>query len=144
MEPFTLLLPFHLLIYKLCKHAIPVNEITTHLHTTHKSLPASKRAEIIRACKCSTALWNNQQELQNFTVPKEPIPAIDLLQVPFLDGLKCNSCWYVVHNVQNMQSHYRTMHNWINPNKRDGDVRATKAQDVPWRSGVPCQQFFQG
>ncbi|KAK3358241.1 hypothetical protein B0T25DRAFT_500033 [Lasiosphaeria hispida] len=144
MEPFTILLPFHLLICKPCQRAIPVDEITTHLRTTHKSLPASKRGDIIRACKSSTALWNNQHELQNFTIPKEPIPAINLLQAPLLDGLKCNSCSYVVRNIQKIQIHCRTIHNWVNPNKRGGDVRATRAQDVPWRSGVPCQQFFRG
>ncbi|KAK3338656.1 hypothetical protein B0T25DRAFT_413950, partial [Lasiosphaeria hispida] len=117
-EPFIVLLPFHLLVCKLCKRAIPVDEITTHLRTTHKSLPASKRVDIIRACKDSTALWNNQQELQNFTVPKEPILAIDLLQAPLLDGLKCNSCSYIVCNVQKIQTHCHMIHNWVNPNKK--------------------------
>ncbi|KAK3338659.1 hypothetical protein B0T25DRAFT_561119, partial [Lasiosphaeria hispida] len=144
MEPFIVLLPFHLLVCKLCKRAIPVDEITTHLRTTHKSLPASKRVDIIRACKDSTALWNNQQELQNFTVPKEPILAIDLLQTPLLDGLKCNSCSYIVYNVQKIQTHCRMIHNWVNPNKKGRQIKGSEPHDMPWRSGVPCQQFFQG
>ncbi|KAK3360773.1 hypothetical protein B0T25DRAFT_536360 [Lasiosphaeria hispida] len=143
MEPFTILLLFHLLICKPCKQAIPVDEITTHLRTTHKSLPVSKRVDIIRACKSSTALWNNQQELKNFTIPIQPIPAIDLLQAPLLNGLKCNSCSYVIHNIQTMQTHCYTMHNWVNPNKKGHQVKGSQPFNMPWRSGVPCQQFFQ-
>ncbi|KAK3339610.1 hypothetical protein B0T25DRAFT_530876 [Lasiosphaeria hispida] len=121
MEPFIVLLPFHLLVCKLCKRAIPVDEITTHL-----------------------PLWNNQQELQNFTVPKEPILAIDLLQAPLLDGLKCNSCSYIVCNVQKIQTHCHMIHNWVNPNKKGHQIKGSEPHDMPWRSGVPCQQFFQG
>jgi superfamily II DNA helicase RecQ len=54
-------------------------------------------------------------------------------------------CWYVCVSLRGMQKHCKEKHDWVNEQKRGGDMRqASKhARNRIWRDGQRCQRLFK-
>ena len=89
MEPFTILAPYGILVCKDCKWACLAREISTHLRTYHKRLPAPQRTAIIQAVLRTPGLYKSQKDLEVFQLPQRAVQAIPELKGPYSDGLKC-------------------------------------------------------
>ncbi|KXX72843.1 hypothetical protein MMYC01_210575 [Madurella mycetomatis] len=131
MEPFAILAPYGVLVCTLCRRACVANEAKTHLASQHAAqVNIGRRRAILAAIAAAPVLYRTQADLDSFPLPTRPIPAIDLLEGPFPDGLGCRTCPYVARQT--------------NPVTRGGNVRekAARSYDLPWDSDVACQRFF--
>ncbi|KXX73085.1 hypothetical protein MMYC01_210546 [Madurella mycetomatis] len=93
MEPFAILAPYGVLVCTLCRRACVANEAKTHLASQHAAqVNIGRRRAILAAIAAAPVLYRTQADLDSFPLPTRPIPAIDLLEGPFPDGLGCRTC----------------------------------------------------
>ncbi len=88
MEPFIILTAYGVLVCKTCKWACVAREVTIHLRTYHKRLPAIQRSAIAQAVLRTPGLYKSQKDLELFQLPQQAVQAIPELEGPYSDGLK--------------------------------------------------------
>ncbi|KAK2758592.1 hypothetical protein CKAH01_05640 [Colletotrichum kahawae] len=144
MEPFVHDTQYSILICTLCKYAVIANEVTAHLRNHHRSITAKARSKVARLVGDIPSIIRSQADLQSFQYPDSTVKPIAHIAPPQVDGLRCHSCRYMCRRVRNMQEHCRVEHGWQNDWQKGGNMqkRAMAARDLPWATGVPCQQFF--
>jgi hypothetical protein len=79
MEPFIHLSEYPFVICKSCQFACVANEVYAHIKNHHPAIQINRRREIVRAVAAIPGIICNQEELQNFPLPKpaaEPVPFI--------------------------------------------------------------------
>lgn len=143
MEPFISCNEYNLLVCTVCRHAVLVREVKTHLDLHHKQLPPATRQDLVR----TTALlshYPSQDSLKTFRIPTVPVPAIPELAGPYGNGLQCRKCPFIVRTIRGMQKHCAKVHGWVNVRKRGGNVKkkAQQSYDYPWIPNIHCQRFF--
>ena len=77
-----------------------------------------------------------------------PIPGLPL----YHDGLRCigkdgegKQCRYVCRTIDGIQKHCKKQHNWVNSQKRGGNVyiKETYSSNRLWKCHRTCQRFFE-
>lgn len=144
MEPFIHLSKYPFIICKSCQFACVANEVYAHIKNHHPAIQINRRREIVRAVAAIPGIICNQEELQNFPLPKpaaEPVPFIQPLRE---DGMSCKKCGKVYRQPWQMREHCEKVHGWKNDWERGGDVvrKSKEPREVPWTMGVRCQRFF--
>ena len=137
---------FRIAVCKTCKFACVADESTTHLRTRHgASMKVDHRKAVAKAIGEIPGIIRSQDELRDFQYPPPTTEPIPFLDAPQADGLRCNACGFIIRTIEGMQRHCRKAHGWVNEWKAGGDVvkRAKQQRDVPWMTGVQCQQFFK-
>ncbi|KAK1954583.1 hypothetical protein LY78DRAFT_730082 [Colletotrichum sublineola] len=144
MDLFVYNPTFSLAICRECQFAVVANEVTTHLNTRHRSLPAAERKKIAEAVQQCPGIMKSQGNLALLQLPEPTTSPIKYLAPPQSDGLKCITCTFVCRRLEVMQRHCRDDHGWKNDWKKGGDVKrkAAKAKNIAWVEGVSCQRFF--
>jgi hypothetical protein len=113
----------------------------SHLAGRHAAISDDERGAIVEEIRQLPDIIQGEAGLDEFEFPEPTTKAIPQLGEPMPDGLGCKQCWYVSRQPQKIQIHCRVTHGWSNKRKRGqhGGV----GEDVPWVSGVRCQQFFR-
>jgi hypothetical protein len=146
---FTHLPQYRIIICKSCRFAIAPQAVKGHLRAQHA--PISSRSinhiqSIIDDLGDSVA-----RSAQDVIYPDPNAEPIECLKT-YHDALICTSsdgsgqqCGYICGTVTGMQKHCKSIHKWVNPNKRGGDVRAKAAQTwtLPWENCSCYQTFFR-
>ncbi|KAK1446545.1 hypothetical protein CMEL01_16820, partial [Colletotrichum melonis] len=144
MEPFVFNEEYSVAICTTCRFAVVCDEVTTHLRTRHRDIPASSRSSIVTAVSNIPGIHANQASLEQLRRPEPTADPIAHLAEPQTDGIRCQQCGYVSRQTQQMQDHCRRHHGWVNDWKKGGNVRARSKEmrTLPWTTGVKCQRFF--
>jgi superfamily II DNA or RNA helicase len=145
MYPFVHLEELQLLICTRCRHAVLSQQSETHLRTKHKNLSKDERTAIVQAVSQLPVL-KKDTDRELYKLPSLPIPAIQHLDGPYNDGLRCHMCRFIARTHQTMKIHCAKKHQWVNPSGHGGDTRKKKDQlyDFPWTTNVWCQRCFKG
>ncbi|KAL0764703.1 hypothetical protein CaCOL14_012793 [Colletotrichum acutatum] len=144
MEPFVFNEEYSVAICTTCRFAVVCDEVTTHLRTRHRDIPASSRSGIVTTVSNIPGIHANQASLEQLRRPEPTADPIAHLAEPQTDGIRCQQCGYVSRQTQQMQDHCRRHHGWVNDWKKGGNVRARSKEmrTLPWTTGVKCQRFF--
>jgi Orsellinic acid/F9775 biosynthesis cluster protein D len=148
MKPFIHLPNQRLIVCSECKHAVLPSSVRTHMqdrtkHTTTKQ----ELDQLIDRISLIPDLILAREELNNLIMPQVSNPPIPQLRVPRIDGMKCQlwnkfeQCSYISCHLGAIQTHCKMQHNWNNQQQK-GKRRNGKVYDIPWISGIHCQQFF--
>lgn len=144
--PFVVDWQFRVVICLECHFACVGQEIATHLHHADHVKRSLRQRQNIASAIQKLPILQTQSDLQGFSFPLPTDVAHPQLQEPKNDGLACRSCGYISRHIQQMQSHQRTDHGWINPRDRGRSSVASTLLDqqpLPWRTNVACQRFFR-
>ncbi|KAK4444177.1 hypothetical protein QBC34DRAFT_487938 [Podospora aff. communis PSN243] len=144
ITPFIHLPQYPFVICKECQFACIADEVGSHLRKHHNSIHTKVRSEIARVVQEIPGIICNQEQLRAFPYPAASTEPIPFIAPPQTDGLRCDTCSYVVRSRQRIQAHCREKHRWENDWRRGGNVakRAKQERTVPWTSGIRCQRFF--
>ncbi len=125
---------------KECKYSILPSSISSHFRRVH-GLSSELREEILSEIGKYASLILDPKGVKDSTIPSSfPYFFPDLAL--YTDGLACQDCPYIVRSEDRVRKHYREIHDWENPRKKCRIPKSTK-KDVPWKSDIPCQQFFR-
>jgi hypothetical protein len=136
------------LICRPCQYAIIPSHVTTHLNTHHKRLSVQQRAGLVLEVGRSTELAKIHADVIYPSPIDPPITSLPL----FFDGLRCNKidnqgdrCLYMSRAMYRMQEHCKKDHQWVNQQKRGGDVRSKQLHAINkiWTENHACQRFFK-
>ena len=145
MNPFIHLPQYSVIVCRKCKYAILPSQINTHLSNKKHGYSKEERQAIIQEVAKLPGLIQSEAQLEAFQFPPSIAKAIPELKAAKPNGLKCQSCAYVVCHRQLIQEHCRTVHRWENERKkgRPSYKRRQVEPEWPWISRVHCQQFFK-
>jgi len=144
IKPFVVLEEYRLLVCTVCRYACLTNEVITHLRSKHRTIPAPKRRELVDKVKALPDIIQNQAGLQNLQYPIPTAPALPWIAPPYVDGLACQTCGYIIRNKLKIKEHCRTAHGQATIRKRGRPAEGSEDPDeaLLWRTGVRCQRFF--
>jgi hypothetical protein len=145
MNPFIHLPNYHVIVCAgpRCKYAVLPIHVDSHLSDTRHNYSKEQREQVIQEISQINGLIQDNRGLESFTFPKPSSPAIPELK-PAKKGLQCIQCGYICCNRVKMRDHCKVVHEWRNERKkgRPSYNRRQVEPEVPWISGIHCQQFF--
>jgi hypothetical protein len=148
MYPFIYFPVPKLIICTECKYAVLPSSVRTHMQDkTKHSVSKAELERIEQEISLLSDLIFTREELNDLTFPPVSEPAIPQLRAPRIDGMKCQlwnefeQCSYISCHLGAIQTHCKKQHNWKNQQQK-GKRRNGTAYDLPWISGIHCQQFF--
>jgi Orsellinic acid/F9775 biosynthesis cluster protein D len=148
MKPFIHFPDQRLIVCSECKHAVLPSNVRTHIQDkTKHSISKEELEKLEQEISLIPDLIFAREELNDLVFPQVSNPPIPQLKAARTDGIKCQiwnefkQCDYISCHRQDIQKHCRITHNWINPQQK-GKRRNGAAYDLPWVSGIHCQQFF--
>ena len=154
MDQFIHLPEFQVIVCKKCKYAVLPSHIDSHFAPARPhGFKKQERQRIQDRIAEINGLIGNEETLKRceFQFPPDTSEPIAALAAPRTNGLRCmfevkekSTCPYVCNSMQQIQEHSWKVHGWKSTNTGGRPKKySTKAiQEVPWRSGVLCQQFF--
>lgn len=136
---------YRIMVCKECSVGIVKAHIATHLDTKHAYLTSSTRKDITQAVELIGEVAEGEGEVVYPESASEPIAHIEVWR----DGFKCTAtrldgtpCKYIRRTLQDIQSHCRTEHGWVNRRKRGRAPKGTQVEaNKMWIEGVCCQKF---
>jgi hypothetical protein len=146
MNPFIHLPNYHVIVCAgpRCKYVVLPIHVDSHLSNAHHNYSKEQREQVMQEISHIDRLIQDSRGLQSFEFPKPSSPAIPKLK-PAKEGLQCKECGYICCHIVKMQKHCKQVHEWRNKQKK-GRPSYKKRQvepELPWISGVHCQQFFK-
>ena len=93
-----------------CKYAILPIHVDRHLSNSRHNYNKEQREQVIKEIFQIQGLIQDTKGLESFVYPKSTSPAIPELKAPKTNGLKCQSCEYVICHPRLIQEHCRTVH----------------------------------
>ena len=128
-----------LLACKSCKTSILPIGIDRHFGRNPHSLGLKDQSRLTSEVKNTPNLIRDRAGVENLEIsPVLPFfyPELAL----FRDGFQSHYCFYITRNRVTIQDHYISEHGWENPREKGWPSKSTK--NVPWKTKIPCQQFF--
>ena len=146
--PFEIDVYHRVIICLTCQYAVIPSQTKTHLRVYHKRLTLQQRRNIVSKVENIAELAKDHKDV---IYPQPYTPLVFGLPVYF-DGLKCTEtnsqgdvCSYMCRTLHLMQEHCKQKHNWVNRQKRGGDVRTKQlhTSNKIWTENHACQRFFK-
>ena len=144
MNPFTHLPNYRAIVClgQKCKYAVLPIHVDSHLSSPHHNYNKEQREQVVQEISQIEGLIQDARELESFTFPEPTNPAIPELK-PAQEGLKCIVCTYICCHKVRMQRHCKEVHQWNGTKKGRPSYKQRQSKpELPWISGVHCQQFF--
>ena len=140
MEYISILSDTGFLACKECKYSILPSSISSHFRRTH-GFSSKLREEILSEVEKYDSLILDPKGVKDTAIPSS-LPYFFPDLTLYTDGLACQDCLYIVRSEGRVRKHYREIYDWENPRKK-GRFPKNTTKDVPWKSNLPCQQFFR-
>ena len=147
MEYFLHLPDFRLISCRKCNTGLLRRRIKLHLRSPPHKLT---KQEIKKAQKWAAALdiIDNDDEIHGLSIPPDSNKPIQALGEPRSGGFRCEftpECLFVSSDLRGVRKHLRVEHNWgekLKGGRRSAAQAEAERADMPWRSGVLYQRFF--
>ncbi|KAK3896635.1 hypothetical protein C8A05DRAFT_20434 [Staphylotrichum tortipilum] len=145
MEPFVYMPEYPFVVCTECQFACVAAEVPSHLRTKHRHIQATERSRIAKIVDNIPGITRRQDQLRSFRFPAPTAAPVRFIAAPVSDGIRCDSCGFVVRTITGMRQHCREEHGWVSDWAKGGNVvkRAKEERAVPWTTGVRCQRFFR-
>ncbi|KAK3896525.1 hypothetical protein C8A05DRAFT_20509, partial [Staphylotrichum tortipilum] len=110
MEPFIHMPEYPFVVCKECQFAYIAGEVPSHLRTKHRYIQASERSRIVKIVDNIPGIMQRQDQLRSFRFPVPTAVPVRFIAAPVSDGIRYNSCTFVVRTIDRIRRYCRDKH----------------------------------